>query len=53
MGWNLNFVSFILLKKLKCNSDRIYGLNWVLANIVKILKNTLHSHPFFLQNSFL
>jgi hypothetical protein len=27
-----------LLVKLKCNRDHIFGLNWVLANIVKIFK---------------
>jgi hypothetical protein len=27
MDLNLNFVSFILLVKLKCNIDHIYGLN--------------------------
>jgi ABC-type uncharacterized transport system permease subunit len=26
-GWNLKFVSFILLVKPKCNRDHIYGLN--------------------------
>ena len=35
---NLNFVSFILLIKLKCNRGHIYGLNLVLANIVKKFK---------------
>jgi hypothetical protein len=27
MDWNLNFVSFVLLGKLKYNRDHIYGLN--------------------------
>jgi hypothetical protein len=27
MDWNLNFISFILLVKLKYNRDHIYGLN--------------------------
>jgi hypothetical protein len=53
MGENQNFVGFILLIKRKFNKDHIYGLNRVLANIVKKFKNTLHGHPFFLQNSFL
>jgi hypothetical protein len=38
MHMNPNFVSFILLVKLKSNRYHVYGLNWVLANIVKKLK---------------
>jgi hypothetical protein len=38
MEQNLNFVSFILLVKAKCNRHHFYGLNWVLANIVKKFK---------------
>jgi hypothetical protein len=37
MDWNLNFANreHILLVKPKCNRDHFYGLNLVLANIVK------------------
>jgi hypothetical protein len=38
MNQNLKFVSFILLVKLTCNKDCVYGLNRVLANIVKKFK---------------
>jgi hypothetical protein len=38
MDQNLNFVSFILLVKLKYNRDHIYGLNWVLAITIKKIK---------------
>jgi hypothetical protein len=38
MEKNPNFVSFILLIKLKSNRDHVYGLNWIIANIVKISK---------------
>jgi hypothetical protein len=38
MDKSLNFVSFILLAKLKYNRDHMHGLNWVLVNIVKNLK---------------
>jgi hypothetical protein len=27
LDYNLSFVSYILLEKLKCNRDHIYGLN--------------------------
>jgi hypothetical protein len=38
MDKNPNFVSFILLIKLKSNRNHVYGLNQVLANTVKFLK---------------
>jgi hypothetical protein len=38
MDWNLNFISFILFVKLKCNKVHIYGLNSVLGNIINIFK---------------
>jgi hypothetical protein len=38
MDKNPNFVSFILLVKLKSNRYHVYGLNWVLANIVNLKK---------------
>jgi hypothetical protein len=53
MDWNSNFVSFILLVKLKCNRDHIYGLNRVLANIVKILKIHYMVIRFFFAKSIL
>jgi hypothetical protein len=34
MDKNPNFVSFILLVKLKPNKDHVYGINWVLVNTV-------------------
>jgi hypothetical protein len=48
------FKSFkILLIKLKCNKDHIYGVNRVLASI--IIKNKIHymAIRFFLQHLFL
>jgi hypothetical protein len=38
MNQNLDFISFILLVKLKCNRNHIYGLNWLLAITVKKFK---------------
>jgi hypothetical protein len=43
---DLNFISLILLVKLKYNKDHIYGLNWELAITIKKLNYTT-CHPFF------
>ena len=38
MYWNLDFVSFVLMVKLRCNRGYIQGFNVVLANKVKMSK---------------
>jgi hypothetical protein len=38
MYWNVDFVSFIFMVKLKCNRGQTHGINRVLANIVRMSK---------------
>jgi hypothetical protein len=47
-----NYVSFILLVKLKCNIDHICGLYWVLANTTNFLKIHYISSVFFRKIHF-